>query len=90
MVGQLAVSLGLVSGSALLGRSVMNARDADPGFNPDGVVVGSLNLASTGRYEESAAVDFQDRLLDELSQIPGVTAAAIGNQNALLFREAVL
>jgi predicted permease len=84
MVGQLAVSLGLVSGSALLGRSVLNARGADPGFNPDGVVVGSLNLFSTGRYDEAMAADFQSRLLDELGGIAGVTSVAIANQAPVL------
>lgn len=85
VVGQLALSLGLVSGAALLGRSVLNARGADPGFNPDGLVVGQLNLRSTGRYQEEGAVaGFQERLLLELERIPGVEAAALAGQAPVL------
>jgi len=84
VVGQLAVSLGLMSGAALLGRSIMNAQGADPGFNPDGVLVGSLNLGSTGRFDEASAVDFQSRLLNELGGMPGVVSAAIANQAPVL------
>jgi putative ABC transport system permease protein len=84
VVGQLAVSLGLMSGSALLGRSIMNAQSADPGFNPDGVLVGSLNLSSTGRFDETTAVEFQSRLLDELKGMPGVISVAIANQAPIL------
>jgi predicted permease len=84
VVGQLAVSLGLVSGAALLGRSVMNAGAADPGFNPDGVLVGAVNLASTGRFDEPSSVEFQRRLLEELEAIPGVSSAGIGNQAPVL------
>lgn len=84
VVGQLAISLGLVSGAALLGRSVLNAWSADPGFDPDGLVVGSMNLRSTGRYDPAAAVAFQDRLLSELEGLPGVAAAALANQAPML------
>jgi predicted permease len=80
VVGQLAISLGLVSGAALLGRSILNARQADPGFDPDNVLVGFVNLRSTGRYEGEAVVDFQRRLLAELENIPGVTMAALAGQ----------
>jgi predicted permease len=80
VVGQLAISLGLVSGAALLGRSVLNARSADAGFTPDGVLVGFVNLRPTGRYNGTGVVDFQDRLLSELEALPGVLAAALASQ----------
>ena len=84
VAGQLAISLGLVSGAALLGRSVLNARGADPGFDPDQVLVGFLNLRSTGRYPRDALADFQTRLLRELDAIPGVTGAALAGQAPVL------
>lgn len=80
MVGQLAVSLGLVSGAALLGRSILNAHTARPGFQPDHVLVGFLNLETTGRYDATTGTDFQERLLAELQRIPGVTAVAVANE----------
>jgi predicted permease len=84
VIGQLAISLGLVTGSALLGRSVLNARGAEPGFDPDGVLVGFLNLRSTGRYEGASVVDFQARLLDELKRLPGATDVALASQAPVL------
>jgi len=84
VVGQLAISLGLVSGAALLGRSVLNASRADPGFDPDGVLVGFINLAASGRYEGQSLVDYQRRLLSALEQIPGVETAALAGQAPIL------
>lgn len=85
VVGQLALSLGLVSGAALLGQSVLNARGADPGFTPEGVVVGFLNLRAAGRYQDPASVvDFQERLEAELARIPGVAAVALAGQAPIL------
>jgi putative ABC transport system permease protein len=84
VIGQLAISLGLVTGAALLGRSVLNARGAEPGFDPDGVLVGFLNLRSTGRYEGASAIDFQDRLLDELNRLPGLAGVALASQAPVL------
>ena len=84
VVGQLAISLGLVSGAALLGRSVLNASRADPGFDPDGVLVGFINLAASGRYEGQSLVDYQRRLVSALERIPGVENAALAGQAPIL------
>lgn len=81
VVGQLALSLGLMSGAALLGRSILNARVVEPGFDPDGMVVAFTNLRSTGRHDDAAAViGFQERVVEELSRTPGVASAAIAGQ----------
>ncbi len=80
VVAQLALSLGLVSGAALLGRSVLNARNADPGFDPDGLLVGFLNLRATGRYADDDVAGFQERLVGEMERIPGVRSAALAGQ----------
>jgi len=80
VVGQLAISLGLVSGAALLGRSILNARQADPGFDPDNMLVGFVNLRSTGRYDGEDIPAFQERLLAEIERIPGVRNAALAGQ----------
>lgn len=84
VVGQLALSLALVSGAVLLGRSVLNAREADPGFEPDGLVVGFVNLAASGRYDQDSATDFQRNVVEELERIPGVRSAAVANQAPVL------
>jgi len=80
VVGQLAISLGLVSGAALLGRSVLNANRANPGFDPDHVLVGFINLAASGRYSGDEVAAYQERLVAELEGIPGVERAALAGQ----------
>lgn len=81
VVSQLALSLGLVSGAALLGRSILHARAADPGFDADGLVVGFVNLRASGRYEtDEAEAAFRERLLAEVAGIPGVLSAALAGQ----------
>ena len=80
IVGQLALSLGLVAAAALLGRSVLNARNAEPGFDPHGLVAAFVDLEPTGRYDQASGSAAFDRLLREAASIPGVTAATIASQ----------
>jgi predicted permease len=80
VVGQLALSLGLLSGAALLARSVLNARAADPGFVADAVVVGFLNAGASGRYDSENLADLDERLVAQLKETPGVVAAAVAGQ----------
>jgi predicted permease len=72
VVTQLALSLGLVTGAALLGRSVLNARIADPGFDPRGLAAAPVDLFSTGRYDEDSGRAFFARLIAEAEALPGV------------------
>lgn len=80
VVAQLALSLGLVSGTALLGRSVANASAADAGFDAAGVLAGRLDLDLTGRYDDATGYAFMRQLLDRARQEPGVRAATIASQ----------
>jgi predicted permease len=72
VVVQLGLSLGLVTGAALLGRSVMNARAADPGFDPAGLVAAPIDLFATGRYDEDRGRAFFEQLLAEARALPGL------------------
>ena len=74
---QLGLSLGLVSGAALLGRSVWNARTADPGFRSDGVMAGWVDLSSTGRYGSEDVLPFFEGLLDQAGSEPGFAQFAL-------------
>ncbi|HSR42037.1 MAG TPA: ABC transporter permease, partial [Longimicrobiales bacterium] len=80
VVAQLALSLALVTGAALLGRSVLNARSAEPGFEPEGLVVAFTDLQPTGRYDATSGLDLFARLLEAAERIPGVTTATLANQ----------
>ncbi|MCH7565671.1 MAG: ABC transporter permease [Gemmatimonadetes bacterium] len=84
VISQLGLSLGLVAGAALLGRSVMNARSAQPGFDPTGLVVGYMDLDLTGRYDEEAGLDLWNRLVTSAARIPGVQSATLANQTPIV------
>lgn len=80
VVLQLAISLGLMTASALLGRSVLNAGSADPGFDARGLVVAFVNPGLTGRYDAESASALYDRLLSEVRALPGVTGATLASE----------
>lgn len=81
VVAQLGLSLGLVSGAALLGRSVLNARFAEPGFEPAALVAGVVDLAGTGRYQsEDDGRAAAARILRAAADAPGVSAATLASQ----------
>jgi len=81
VVAQLGLSLGLVSGAVLLGRSVLNARFAEPGFETEGVLAGVVDLAGTGRYgDEAEGRAAAARILQAAEDVPGVAAATLASQ----------
>lgn len=80
VVAQLALSLGLVSGTALLGRSVANASSADAGFDATGVLAGRVDLGLTGRYDDASGYALMRQLFDRARQEPGVRAATLASQ----------
>ena len=81
---QIAIALVMLVGASLLMRGFVKLMAVDPGFDPAGVI--SMRLAlPMDRY--GGATDagrarrqqFFDSLLESISHVPGVTAAAIGN-----------
>ena len=80
VISQLGLSLGLVAGAALLGRSVLNARSAQAGFEAEGLVAGYVDLEPTGRYDEELGRILWDRMVVAASQLPGVENATVANQ----------
>lgn len=84
VVSQLAVSLGLLTGAALLGRSVLNAWSTNPGFEPRGLVAAYLSVDGTGRYDRPAAVALHERIAREMAGVPGVAATSFASQAPFL------
>lgn len=80
VVAQLGLSLGLVSGAALLGRSVLNVRAADPGFQAEGIMVAWLDLAAAGREDEAEGRALYRRLVDRVATLRGVRGVTLANQ----------
>ncbi len=74
MAAEIAVSVVLVAGATLLGRTFLNLMNVDPGFDSEGVL--SLEVALGGdRYEdESERISFLARTLSEIESLPGVAS----------------
>jgi predicted permease len=75
VAGQIAVTLVLVVGAGLLGRSLMKALEVDPGFRVDKIITMDVSLPavdwSDSKAKASEAIFFSN-LIDRLKQIPGV------------------
>ncbi len=75
VVGQLAMSLFLVSGAGLLIGTLASLQSTDTGFNRNGVLLVSVNKRNAGYSpEESRVVDRE--LLERLRALPGVASAS--------------
>ena len=80
VMAQIALTVVLLVGAGLVGRSVLNLLDEDPGYRTDGALVMDVWLPTEvyagARTELSAGdaniADFLERLMSELQRIPGV------------------
>jgi predicted permease len=78
LVAQVAVSTVLLIGAGLLWRSFSNAGAIELGFNPDRVVVATVDVGAAG-YDEAMGRAFYDQLETRLAALPGVDAAAVAH-----------
>jgi len=86
VVAQLALTVVLLVGAGLLGRSFIKLWQTDPGFKPERAVVMRLSLPSTVTPEEDERTrQFYVQLLERLRQLPGVSA--VGGINSLPLAE---
>lgn len=86
VIAQLALTLVLLTGAGLLGRSFIKLWQTDPGFNPEHAVVMRLALPSTVTPEEDERTrQFYLQLLARVQQLPGVSA--VGGINSLPLAE---
>jgi predicted permease len=82
VVTQLALTLVLLIGAGLLGRSFLKLWRTDPGFKTANALVMSLALPSTVSVAEDERLrQFYSQLLERLKQLPGVEA--VGGANVL-------
>jgi predicted permease len=75
VVSQIAMSLVLVVGALLFGRSLQKLATLDAGFTQDGVLGLGLDLTALHLPVERRA-EFKRQLLDQVRNIPGVESAA--------------
>jgi putative ABC transport system permease protein len=77
LVAEVALSIVLLVGAALLLRSFAKLIDVNPGFQPERVLAFRVSLPATTYPEEHNRVQFFDRLLEHLDALPEVTAAGM-------------
>jgi putative ABC transport system permease protein len=77
VVAEIALSLVLLAGAALLIRTFANLRQVDPGFDPRNVL--TFQIAPNGpKYETTAEnAEFFRRALERIKSLPGVEAVAV-------------
>jgi putative ABC transport system permease protein len=76
---QVAVMSLLLIVAALVGRGLAHLRELDPGWTADGVLVTSLNLEQDGTDAARGRVFYRE-LLDRVTRLPGVEAAALARK----------
>jgi predicted permease len=82
VAAQIAITLVLVIGAGLLGRSLMKVLDVNPGFRVDKILAMDVALPSVADPKAKPAQGvFFSNLIDRLKQIPGVRS--VGAASAL-------
>ncbi len=82
VVAQVALTLILLVGAGLLGKSFIELLRVDPGFRPESAVEMNLSLpASDDKDQQKRNALFYQQLLERLGQLPGVVA--VGGINGL-------
>ena len=77
VIFQVCLSFILLVGAALLLESLQRIRSTSPGFSTTSVVVTRVSVVGAG-YDVPRAKAFQNELMDRLSGLPGIEAAAFG------------
>jgi predicted permease len=84
VIAQVALSLLLLACAGLFVRSLDKAQKADPGFDPNGVLVATFDLDPMG-YSDEAGVEFERQLVERIKQLPGVQSATLADFSPLSF-----
>ena len=76
VVGQLALSVALLTSAGLFAKGALNAARANPGFSFDHLVLVETD-AALGGYDETKAQQVYLQLVERLRTLPGVEAASL-------------
>jgi predicted permease len=75
VIGEVALTLVLLAGSALMVKSLINLLDVNPGFDPHNVLTMQISLPSQRYSKQSQITNFYKSVLGRVSRLPGVRAA---------------
>jgi predicted permease len=79
VIAQVALSVLALVGAGLFVRSLWLAQRADPGFNPDGVVLASFDPFLNG-YDETRGREFYRRLVERAEALPGMQSVSLARR----------
>jgi predicted permease len=74
---QLALCMVLVVGAALLGRSLMNLWELDPGFDREHLVSVRINTPDQAAFSSTDLMSLREEMLRRTRAVPGVVAAEV-------------
>jgi putative ABC transport system permease protein len=84
VIGEIALTLILLSAAGLVLKSFARAQALSLGFEPSGVLTARLDLPFRVYTTKEKVVQFSDRLLERLRALPGVTAAALSSNPPMM------
>ncbi len=84
VTAQISLSLLLLIAAALFARSFQNEQRADPGFDPNNVLLASYDLGSAG-YTPEQGITLDKQVVARLQVLPGVQSAALADFSPLNF-----
>jgi len=76
VVIQVSLSFVLLVSAVLLIESLQQLRKSNPGFLTESLLTTGIDLVAAG-YDTTRAKDFQNRLIDRVTALPGVESAAL-------------
>jgi len=79
VVGEIALSVILLVGAALLIRSFLGMQSVKPGFDPSNLLTLRVTLSGPAYDSTFKRFAFWDRFLTQINQRPGIVSAAITN-----------
>jgi putative ABC transport system permease protein len=88
VVGELALTLALLTGAGLLIKSFLRVRAVEPGYNPENLLTMTIPLSVVGYPPAQKNIFYQD-LLTRINSLPGVKVAAIENYISLTDRRTI-
>jgi putative ABC transport system permease protein len=77
VIAEVALALMLLIGAGLLIKSFNRLQHVDPGFSSENVLTARISLPASRYPDASARRAFWSRLVDDVRQMPGVTAAGL-------------
>ncbi|HEX2269519.1 MAG TPA: FtsX-like permease family protein, partial [Pyrinomonadaceae bacterium] len=81
VAGQVAITLTLLTGAGLLGRSMLRVLSVEPGFETEHIVTLDLRLPDLEEGTEARRVQFLDQVISGIKSLPGVQS--VGGTNVL-------